>query len=66
MNADGKIGEVTGGTILEQALQNHPSSPLLFVALLALTCLLPGEAVEAGDDSVRRVASSRREHAYDR
>jgi tetratricopeptide (TPR) repeat protein len=43
--------------MLEQALGDEPAGPPPLVGLLALTYLLSGEGVEAGDTGIRRAAA---------
>jgi tetratricopeptide (TPR) repeat protein len=43
--------------LLERALEDKAGSPCAAVALLALTYLLSGEGVEAGDTGIRRAAA---------
>lgn len=61
--AHGCDAEAAG--MLEQSLENHRSSPPLFVSLLALTYLLQGDGVEANGAGVRRWQSPRKRRAYD-
>lgn len=45
-------------SMLEQALAGKPFGPPPLVALLALTCLLRGESVEADEAGIRRAAAA--------
>lgn len=55
--AEGRDEEAA--SMLEQALAGKTASPPLLVALLALTYLLRGDDVEAGEAGIRRVAANK-------
>lgn len=62
--AEGRDTEAA--VILERSLEGKPSSPPLSVALLALTCLLRGETVEADGAGSSRMAVAAEGQACDR